>query len=132
MIAQTIEYTDFNGDTRSETHYFNYTKPQLLEWEASVDGGMKALLQAIIKADDKKQILEMFKTFVLGAYGIKSADGRKHEKSDALREEFASTAVYAELYMKLAEDADYAAAFVNGCIPAGMAAEITEQIKKES
>ena len=121
MIKQTLEYEDFNGDTRTETHWFGFTQVELIEWEASVDGGMAGMMQAIVKSEDLKEIIGIFREFVLKAYGVKSADGRHHVKSDELRAEFASSAYYAELYMKLAMDIPYATAFINGVVPAKLA-----------
>ena len=128
MLKQEITYEDFNGDTRTETFYFNYTRPELLEWEVSEKGGMRKMIQAIVKAEAQKEIVDVFKTFLLNAYGEKSDDGRKHKKTQELKDDFASTAAYAAFYMQLAEDADLAARFINGVVPKGMAQELTKEI----
>lgn len=128
MLKQEITYEDFNGDTRTETFYFNYTRPELLEWELSEKGGMRKMMQEIVKAEAQKEIVDVFKTFLLNAYGEKSDDGRKHKKTQELKDDFASTAAYAAFYMQLAEDADLAARFINGVVPKGMAQELTKEI----
>ena len=128
MLKQEITYEDFNGDTRTETFYFNYTRPELLEWEVSEKGGMRKMMQEIVKAEAQKEIVDVFKTFLLNAYGEKSDDGRKHKKTQELKDDFASTAAYAAFYMQLAEDADLAARFINGVVPKGMAQELTKEI----
>ena len=128
MLKQEITYEDFNGDTRTETFYFNYTRPELLEWELSEKGGMRKMMQEIVKAEAQKEIVDVFKTFILNAYGEKSDDGRKHKKTQELKDDFASTAAYAAFYMQLAEDADLAARFINGVVPKGMAQELTKEI----
>ena len=128
MLKQEITYEDFNGDTRTETFYFNYTRPELLEWELSEKGGMRKMMQEIVKAEAQKEIVDVFKTFILNAYGEKSDDGRKHKKTQELRDDFASTAAYAAFYMQLAEDAALAARFINGVVPKGMAQELTKEI----
>ena len=128
MLKQEITYEDFNGDTRTETFYFNYTRPELLEWEVSEKGGMRKMMQEIVKAEAQKEIVDVFKTFILNAYGEKSDDGRKHKKTQELKDDFASTAAYAAFYMQLAEDADLAARFINGVVPKGMAQELTKEI----
>ena len=128
MLKQEITYEDFNGDTRTETFYFNYTRPELLEWELSEKGGMRKMMQEIVKAEAQKEIVDVFKTFLLNAYGEKSDDGRKHKKTQELRDDFASTAAYAAFYMQLAEDASLAARFINGVVPKGMAQELTKEI----
>ena len=128
MLKQEITYEDFNGDTRTETFYFNYTRPELLEWELSEKGGMRKMMQEIVKAEAQKEIVDVFKTFLLNAYGEKSDDGRKHKKTQELKADFASTAAYAAFYMQLAEDASLAARFINGVVPKGMAQELTKEI----
>ena len=128
MLKQEITYEDFNGDTRTETFYFNYTRPELLEWELSEKGGMRKMMLEIVKAEAQKEIVDVFKTFILNAYGEKSDDGRKHKKTQELKDDFASTAAYAAFYMQIAEDADLAARFINGVVPKGMAQELTKEI----
>ena len=128
MLKQEITYEDFNGDTRTETFYFNYTRPELLEGELSEKGGMRKMMQEIVKAEAQKEIVDVFKTFLLNAYGEKSDDGRKHKKTQELKDDFASTAAYAAFYMQLAEDASLAARFINGVVPKGMAQELTKEI----
>lgn len=128
MLKQEITYEDFNGDTRTETFYFNYTRPELLEWELSEKGGMRKMMQEIVKAEAQKEIVDVFKTFLLNAYGEKTPDGRNHKKTQELKDDFASSAAYATFYMQLAEDADLAARFINGVVPKGMAQELTKEI----
>ena len=65
---------------------------------------------------------EAGKELILKAYGVKSPDGRRFIKSQELSDEFAQTEAYSELFMELAQDAEKAAEFVNGIVPAGAAA----------
>lgn len=117
MLKKTIEYEDFDGNMRSEDHYFNLTQAEITEMELSLNGGLSQLLEKIIRENDQRQIIEYFKKIVLMAYGQKSLDGRQFIKNDKIREEFASTAAYSEIFMELATDDDAAAAFVNGIMP---------------
>ena len=126
MIKKTITYEDFDGQTRTEDFYFNLTKAELTEMELSMNGGLSQLLEKIVKENDQKQIVEYFKKIVLGAYGVKSLDGRQFMKNDEIRESFASTAAYSEIFMELATDADAASAFVNGIIPKSL------EVKKDN
>ena len=120
MLKKTVTYEDFNGVSRTEDFYFNLTKAELTEMELSLNGGLSQLLEKIVQEKDQKQIIEYFKKIVIGAYGIKSLDGRTFMKSDEIRSEFASTAAYSEIFMELATDADAAAAFVNGIMPSSL------------
>lgn len=121
MLKKTITYTDYNGTERTEDFYFNLTKAELTEMELSTTGGMAEMMQRIVAAQDAPAIIKIFKELVLKAYGQKSPDGRRFIKSDALREEFSQTEAYSILFMELATDADAAAKFVNGIVPADTA-----------
>lgn len=117
MLKQTRTYTDYNGVSRTEDFYFNLTQAEVTEMELSVDGGLSEMLNRIIAAKDGKQIIAFFKDFVLRAYGEKSADGRRFIKNQELRDAFAQTEAYSDLFMELATNAEKAAAFVNGVVP---------------
>jgi hypothetical protein len=124
MFKRDVTYEDFDGDKVTETFYFNLTKTELIELEVEYKGGLKEALERIIKAQDNKMLVAEFKRIVLLAYGIKSDDGKRFVKSDALREEFSQTAAYDALFMELAMDSDSAAAFINGIVPKDFAKEI--------
>ncbi len=117
MLKKTHTYNDFDGQQRTEDFYFNLTEAELTELEYSMNGGLSQLLEKIIKEDDQKQIIEYFKKIVIMAYGVKSLDGRQFVKNDKVREEFASTIAYSDIFMELAHDANKAAEFVNGIMP---------------
>lgn len=61
---------------------------------------------------------------ILRAYGEKSPDGKRFIKSQELRDAFAQTEAYSDLFMELATDADAAARFINGIIPQGKKSQI--------
>lgn len=127
MLKKTIKYTDFNGVERSEDFYFNLTKAEIMEMEMGTTGGLSEMINKIIAAKDVPAIIKLFKELVLKAYGIKSDDGKRFIKNDTVRDEFAQTEAYSELFMELATDSDKAAAFVNGIVPADVAAEAAKQ-----
>ena len=127
MLKKTITYTDFNGVERSEDFYFNLTKAEIMEMEMGTTGGLSEMINKIIAAKDVPAIIKLFKELVLKAYGVKSDDGKRFIKNDTVRDEFAQTEAYSELFMELATDSDKAAAFVNGIVPADVAAEAAKQ-----
>lgn len=118
MLKETITYTDYNGNERTEDFYFNLTKAEIMEMEMSTSGGLAEMIQRIVAAQDAPAIIKIFKDLVLRAYGVKSPDGKRFIKNDELREEFSQTEAYSQLFMKLATDADAASKFVNGIVPA--------------
>ena len=120
MLKKTMTYVDYNGSERTEDFYFNLTKAEVLEMEMSVSGGLAEMINRIVAAQDQPAIMKIFKELILKAYGVKSPDGKRFMKSAEISEEFAQTEAYSQLYVKLATNADEAAKFVNGIIPAEM------------
>lgn len=118
MLKKTIKYVDFNETERTEDHYFNLTEADLIEMEAGVTGGLTEMLNGIVAAQDQAALIKFFKELILKSYGIKSADGKTHDKSEKISHTFACSAAYSALFMELATDAEAASAFVKGIIPA--------------
>lgn len=121
MIKKTVTFTDYNGVERTEDFYFNLTKAEVMEMEMSTTGGLAETIQKIVAAQDAPAIIKIFKELVLRAYGEKSPDGRRFIKSDDISAAFSQTEAYSQIFMELATDADAAAKFVNGIVPADMA-----------
>ena len=121
MLKKTITYTDYNGTERTEDFYFNLTKAEIMKMEMSIKGGLAEMIQRAVNAQDQTTIIAVFEDLITKAYGVKTLDGRGFQKSAAITEEFVQTPAYSELFMELATDADAAAAFVNGIVPADMA-----------
>lgn len=117
MLKKTIEFVDYNGVTRKEDHYFNFSEAEITEMELSTVGGLSEMINSIVKAQDGPAIMKMFKDIILGAYGVKSPDGREFIKSDEISKKFSQTEAYSKLFMELVTDAEAAAAFVNGIVP---------------
>ena len=124
MLKKTIKYTDYNGVERTEDFHFNLSKAEIMEMQLTTVGGLDAYLKKIISAQDMPTLMRIFKDLVLKSYGVKSDDGRRFIKNDQLREEFEQTEAYSILYMELSTDAEAAAAFVNGIIPADVAKQL--------
>ena len=127
MLKKSIEYVDYNGVERKEDFYFNLSKAELMEMELSTAGGLAEMITKIVSAQDAPSIIKVFKELILKSYGEKSADGKKFVKSDELSAAFSQTEAYSNLFMELATNADAAAAFVNGIMPADVSKQ--NQIK---
>ena len=117
MIKKTITYVDYNDVERTEDFYFNLSRAELMEIEMSTSGGLVEMINRIVAAQDAPAIIKIFKDLILKAYGVKSLDGKRFEKSDKLRTEFEQTEAYSQLFMELSTDADAASKFVNGIMP---------------
>lgn len=120
MLKKTITYTDYNGVERVEDFYFNFTEAELAEMQLATEGGLSGMVEKIVAAKDQPAIIRLFKELILKAYGVKSDDGRRFIKSEEVRNSFAQTEAYSILFMELGTDAEKAAAFVNGIIPASI------------
>lgn len=124
MIKKTITYTDYNGLERTEDFYFNFTNAEITEMELTTTGGMSEMLKKIVDSKDTPALVKIFKDFILKAYGIKSADGKRFIKSDEIREEFAQTEAYSKLFMEFATNDKAAAEFINSIIPSNLAKQL--------
>lgn len=120
MLKKTITYRDYDDVERTEDHYFNISKAELVLMEHSVVGGMKKRLEKIVQAQDNVTIMEVFKDLIHRSYGIKSDDGKRFMKSEQISTEFEQTEAYSELIMELLNDEHAAANFVNGILPKGL------------
>ena len=127
MIKETITYTDYNGVERKEDFYFNLTKAEIMEMEMSTQGGLAEMNQRIVAAQDQPAIIKIFKDLIIKAYGVKSPDGKRFIKNEDVVNDFVQTEAYSQMFMKLATDADAAAKFVNGIVPADMAKQMSAQ-----
>lgn len=132
MLKKTISYTDYNGTERKEDFFFNLTEAELTEMQLEKEGGLEAYLKKIVAANDAKEIMKTFKAIILKAYGEKSEDGKRFIKSQDISDAFSQTEAYSILFMELATDADKAAEFINGIIPAKARQNVApETITKE-
>lgn len=117
MYAFTKTYVGFDDVQRTEEFIFRMTKPELLEWNASEEGGMKAYMEKIVNTNDQAKLVMLVKDLLLRSYGEKSADGRRFVKSPEISKAFSETPAYEMIYMDLVTDADLLAKFVEGIVP---------------
>lgn len=131
MYAKKIKFTDFNGNEREQTFYFNLTKAELAELQLSHEGGLQEYLQKIIDSQKTTEIAEIFKKLILMSYGEKSDDGMRFIKKDPVRgrlaDEFEQTDAYSELFMELAQNDVAASEFMNNILPASVQQEVAKQ-----
>lgn len=124
MIKKTITYVDYNGNERTEDFYFNLSKHEIMKMEMGVKGGFAEMINRIIAAQDQPEIIRVFEDMIQQAYGVKTPDGKGFTKKKEDLEAFVATPAYSELFMELATNADAAAKFVNGIVPADMAKQL--------
>lgn len=116
MLKKIISYTDYDGNEREESFYFNLTESEIIEMEFSTTGGLTQMIEKIVETRDSTRIMSIFKEIILKSYGEKSADGRRFVKSHEISEAFSQTPAYNKLFMELVTDAKKASDFVNGLV----------------
>jgi hypothetical protein len=126
MLKKTITYKDWNDLERTEDHYFNLNKPEVVKMQESVKGGYDVQLKAIAAGMNGAGIMKFFEDLITASYGEKSDDGRRFEKSPAISKAFMETRAYEVLFEELITDAKAAAAFVNAIMPP----DLMEEAKK--
>ena len=127
MRKETITYTDYNNVTRTEDFFFNLNEAELTALQYGVDGGLKEMLERIVKSNDNKQIMACFHDLIAKSYGEKSPDGRRFVKSTELSEAFMQTEAYNELMLRFMTDANYSAEFINDVL-----ADVTKRTEERN
>jgi hypothetical protein len=123
VLKKTITYTDFNGTPQTEEFHFHLSAEKLLELETTLPGGFEKHVAHILESEDGAQILELFKRLITMSIGQVSEDGKRFVQSDTIRRDFTQTNAYTSLFLELGQNAETAAAFFNGIVPADLAAQ---------
>lgn len=131
MIKKTVTYKDLNGKERTETFYFHYFESEIMDMEMSEEGGLAERIQRIIDAKDQASLLKVIKKFVIDAYGVKSDDGRRFNKSPEVKAAFVECPAYSKIYMELLTNDEMAAEFVNKVVPEDMADQLAAIVAKK-
>lgn len=127
MFTKKIKYVDFTGEERTEEFMFNMSKSDIVQWRYSVNGGIEEVFRRVIDKNDQKALVDLVKDLIHRSYGERSIDGKKFEKRRNgvdLADEFEQTAAYDALFLELITNAEAAADFVNGLMPADLVASL--------
>lgn len=133
MLVKEITFKDYDGNERTETHYFNMEKNELIELEISSVGGLEESVKRIVQARRGKEIMDTFKNIILKSYGEKDLDGVHFNKSEEISNRFYNSKAYDVLFMELVTDDQAAANFINGILPDDVNVDNNkvEEMKKE-
>ena len=135
MYNMKITYEDLEGEEQTEEFMFHYSKQEIVELNYNYEGGLQAHIEKIQKAESVKEVIELIKDIILGAYGEKSADGKRFIKEvdgHKLAEDFKQHPAFSECFMTLAADQDKLTAFINGCLPKSLLKEIEAEKKLDA
>lgn len=116
MLKEKITYVDFNGQEVTEAFYFNLTKAETIELEASIEGGLSSWIQDISVPKNPGMVIDTFKKMLAKSYGEKTPDGKHFFKNELISSSFFASAAYSQLFEKLISDAEYAQYFVNNLL----------------
>ena len=117
MYKKVINYVDYNGVERKETHYFHLTQAELMKMEMGITGGFTQMVQKLIDAKDVPQLIAVLEDMIQKSYGAKTPDGKGFSKKKEHLEAFMETPAYSKLFMELATNTKAASEFVNGIMP---------------
>lgn len=131
MLKKTISYVDYDGTPRVEDFYFNLSKRELINLVHSGSGGLDEQLKEIVRSRDNAAIMRKFEEIILLGYGVRSEDGRRFIKSPQLTEEFSQTAAFEELFVELCTNGQAGIDFINGLVPADLAAAVAKMSQEE-
>lgn len=130
MYKRTITYTDYNGNERTEDYYFNLSKAEIIKWlTTSGDYTLDKVFEKLYAERNGRQIMNIFEELIYQAYGEKSLDGRRFDKSEEVKRNFMETEAYSVLFTELVTDAKKAGAFINKIIPRELAEEVEKVMR---
>lgn len=118
MLKKEITYTDLDGNQKKRDYYFNLTKAEMVEFDASYPGGALTYLGILVKNPEHNvhEIIKAFKDLILRSYGERMPSG-EFVKNQNLRDAFAASEAYSELFMEITSGEEAASAFITGVIP---------------
>ena len=119
MIKETIKYTNFNGTESTTDLYFNLTRldaAKIIRKFGSPED-FQARIMDIAKSGDPLAMLDLLEYVIEMSYGVKSADGQHFSKSQAVVEDFKSSAAYEAFLEKLISQDGYIQDFFGRLVP---------------
>ena len=123
MLKKVVKFIDFNGDPAEETLYFNLTEAEVVRLDTKYKGGFEEVVKHLDPENNPQEVLNLFEDVIRASYGIRTEDGKHFIKNSAESEMFFYSAAYSALFVELLQDADKAAAFVNGLLASTVPSE---------
>lgn len=135
MHKATVTYEDFNGRAQIEDLYFNISKTEIADnldleerFQAVLplfDGGPREWTRSEVEI-----YLGLVKHVMRLAYGERSEDGKRFRKSEAIWDDFKSSAVYDAYLFSLFSEPEKANEFLSGVFPPELRAAAQAEIEK--
>lgn len=131
MLRKTVTFYDDEGNEITKNCYFNLTQAEIVDDEFGGTAGESfvSILRKMTNEKDATKLLVFVKKIMLASYGEKTSDGG-FIKNDMIRDKFAASQEYSELFFQICQDTNTIADFVNGIVPKAMIKE-AEKLQKE-
>lgn len=130
MFKKTIQYEDFNGNTREKDFYFHLSKAELLELAADGDSMMERI-KRIIAAKDGKAIINEFRQLIKMSVGMRSEDGERFIKDREAQSHLLDSPAFDSLLMELCTQTNASVEFVTQLIPEKMRKEMQKAVEAQ-
>ena len=117
MITREVTYIDYNDDEQTEKYYFDLTVPEMLELSFSSAGDIQSTLERLSNSRKVGEIFQIIQALIFKSVGVKSDDGKRFVKNEAVLNEFKQSRGYEAVLMKMMQDTDYASKFIEQLIP---------------
>lgn len=127
MLKKTIKFKDLEGNDLVEDFYFHLSKTELVELDLEMDGGLKGIIERIIKEQDNLKIFHLFKMIIRRSYGERHVDGRRFVKSEDLAVAFLQTDAWEQMFLGFLTDAEDGAKFIQGIVPVDLLENVPVQ-----
>lgn len=128
MLKKTIKYTNFNNEPKEMEVYFHLGKADIARLAADPEV-LQAMNQAAVQNDQKK-MLATIEHLVRMAYGLRSDDGERFVKSEAIADNFIQSAAYEEFLMEILSTTDGFTKFMKAVFPENMKAQVLGAMKQ--
>lgn len=136
MFKFECEYTNYFGETRKKTVYFQLSRPEVLEFATTLPGGFESGAQKLVDSHDEHAMFVNYQKMIALAYGEISQDGDRFVKSPELSKAFMETPVYTQMFDKLVAEPEFLKAFIIGVVPddskEDVGTALAEYIKSEA
>lgn len=130
MFERAFTYEGFDGKTYTDTWGFYLSKADLLEIQLGTFVGLDQLIKRLIDTQNGKEIMAIIKEIILKSVGRPSQDGKRFIRNEEIREEFAQSEAYSQLFEELVMDGEKAMAFIIAAVPRDIGEKMKEEIDK--
>lgn len=101
MLKQKVTYINKAGELAEATVLLHLSAGDVYELDMRTERGMLNYVNKIIADKNHQAMIDLFEDIVSTAYGKRSQDGKKFEKSEQIKQDFAKSRVFKALIKEL-------------------------------